>query len=233
MEGPEVALRLSALLVPIALAACAAPARLSLPRSAMLEAPEGPLTPEGRASPVPSFASRGGAEAVDGEAIAATARTFLGRKSVNDATTSFPEDCTGLLRAVYARHHIDLLAEGALPGDNGVTAIWRYAQVHGRLHRDAPRPGDVVFFAETYDRNRDGRENDGLTHVGVVDAVDEDGTVHVIHRVARGVVSYRMNLSHPADRKDVRGHVVNDWLREGKQSRLAGELFAGYGTLSR
>jgi hypothetical protein len=217
----------------LALTACAAPARLALHRSALLEAPDAPLTPEGRNSPVPSFDSGNGSGAVDGEAIAATARSFLGRRSVNDPGKSFPEDCTGLVRAVYARLGVDLLAEGAQPGDSGVTAIWRYARRHGQLHREAPRPGDIVFFAETYDRNRDGRENDGLTHVGVVDQVDADGTVHVIHRVARGVVSYRMNLAHPRDRQDGRGRVLNDWLREGKQSRLAGELFAGYGTVSR
>ena len=39
-------------------------------------------------------------------------------------------------------------------------------------------------------------------------AVGQDGTVHVIHRVARGVVAYRMNLSRPGVRKDAQGRVV-------------------------
>ncbi len=218
------------------LGGCAIPQRLGPPRSPLLAAPTGLLTPEGRAAPVPGLASRRvpAAPAVDGSALAATAREFVGQRTVSVAGKRFPDDCTGLVRAVYARHGVDLFAGGVADGtDNGVTAIWRYAEANGHLHRDRPRPGDIVFFTETYDRNRDGRENDGLTHVGVVDRIDADGTVHVIHRVAGGVASYRMNLSQPRDRKDASGRVVNDWLRMGKKSRLAGELFAGYGSLSR
>ncbi|MBI5549257.1 MAG: CHAP domain-containing protein [Deltaproteobacteria bacterium] len=211
--------------------ACAAPGPLALRRSAMIAVPSGPLTPEGRPSPIPSFASASGRGAVDGEAIAATAREYVGKRSVSGGG-KYPEDCTGLVRAVYGRHGMDLL-EGSEAGDSGVQAIWRFAQRHGELHRDHPRAGDVVFFSETYDRNRDGRENDGLTHVGIVESVEQDGTVRVIHRVANGVVSYRMNLGSPRQRADGRGRVVNDWLRAGKSSRLAGELFAGFATVAR
>lgn len=212
-----------------ALTACTAPQRLAR-RSALVEPPTDLLTPEGRAAPLPSLqASASGARAVDGEAVAATARALVGRRSV-PTDGKFPDDCTGLVRAVYARHGVDLMGEGAT-GDSGVAALWRFTQRHGSVHKDRPSPGDIVFFSGTYDRNRDGRDNDGLTHVGLVDRVDDDGTVSVIHRVARGVVVYRMNLAHP-DRRQADGRVVNDWLREGKRSRLAGELFAGYGTVA-
>jgi len=219
-------------LLSTSLAACAAPAHLAH-RSPISGAPSALLTPEGRPSPLPSLDSAGAAAGVDGEAVAASARELVGRPHVPSDDGRFPDDCTGLVRAVYSRHGVDLMREGAPAGGNGVAAIWRYAQRHGSLHRDAPVPGDIVFFTETYDRNRDGRDNDGLTHVGIVDRVDEDGTVHVIHRVARGVVSYRMNLARPSLRQDASGRVLNDWLREGKKSRLAGELFAGYGTVGK
>lgn len=219
------------LLSSMTLAACAAPARLAH-RSPVSQAPPALLTPEGRPAPVLSASSNKAVEALDGEAVAATARELVGQKKVPTGGR-FPDDCTGLVRTVYDQHGIDLMSEGAQAGDNGVTAIWRYAQKHGSLHQDRPRPGDIVFFNETYDRNRDGRDNDGLTHVGIVDRVEDDGTVYVIHRVAYGVVSYRMNVSHPDKRKDAQGRVLNDWLREGKKSRLAGELFAGYGTVGK
>ncbi len=238
----------------LALAGCASPERLSLRRSPMLEFSQTPLTPEGRATPLPpeprfqetarraafgrSLEPRAVARpeipGVDGEKLAETARGFLGRRPLAINGQTFPDDCTGLVRAVYAAHGVDLMAEGTHPGDGGASAIWRYAGRHGALHDDQPQPGDIVFYRETYDRNRDGRANDGLTHVGIVEAVEPDGTVSVIHRVARGVMRYHMNLSHPRDRRDAAsGRVLNDYLREGRRSRFAAELFAGYATLAR
>jgi hypothetical protein len=71
--------------------------------------------------------------------------------------------------------------------------------------------------------------------VGIVDQVEEDGTVTVIHRVKRGVVRYRMNLSRPSVAKDPRnGKILNDTLRApgpGKSFALTGQLFAAYATL--
>ena len=77
-----------------------------------------------------------------------------------------------------------------------------------------PNPGDLVFFDDTHDRNHDGRRNDPLTHVGIVVRTESDGTVVFAHRLDRGVVLGRMNLSDPGVRT-VGGRVVNDWLREG------------------
>ena len=140
-----------------------------------------------------------------------------------------------MIRAAFSSVGLDLMAE-ARPGDNAVTAIFRYAQQHGRVYEAGrPMPGDLVFFRETYDLNRDGRHNDGLTHIGLVEDVDARGTVTVIHRVARGVVRYRMNLATPDVRKDPdTGQVVNDSLRSPGPSRrelLTGQLFAGYATI--
>jgi hypothetical protein len=116
-----------------------------------------------------------------------------------------------------------------------VAAIYRFAGRHGRVYEGGrPLPGDLVFFKETYDRNRDGRRNDGLTHVGLVDDVEADGTVVIIHRVARGVVRYRMNLGHPDQAASPQGRRWNDWLRTeqpGAPAQLTGQLFAGYATL--
>ncbi len=162
------------------------------------------------------------------------ARNLVGKRQIAVGARRFGDDCTGLVRAVYSQAGVDLMADGA-GGDNGVTAIWRFASRHGRIFEvGRPLPGDLVFFRDTYDLNRDGRTNDGLTHVGVVDDVEADGTVVVIHRVASGVVRYRMNLEHRDQPTDHDGHRWNDWLRAeqaGARPRLTGQLFAGYATL--
>lgn len=162
------------------------------------------------------------------------ARGLVGSKRVEVNGKRFGDDCTGLVRGVYSQLGVDLMSAGE-PQDNGVTAIWRFTAQHGRLY-DGGRPvaGDLVFFRETYDLNRDGAVNDGLTHIGLVDDVEADGTVIVIHRVARGVVRYRMNLANPSQAKDANGKVLNDGLRlpgAGSPQRLTGELFVSFGTL--
>jgi hypothetical protein len=162
------------------------------------------------------------------------ARGLVGARRVEVGGKRFGDDCTGLVRGVYASLGVDLMSLGQA-GDNGVTAIWRFTAQRGRLYEGGrPVPGDLVFFRETYDLNRDGQVNDGLTHVGLVDDVEADGTVLVIHRVARGVVRYRMNLSAPTTAKDASGRVINDGLRlagQGSGQRLTGELFVSFGTL--
>ncbi len=169
------------------------------------------------------------------EEVLTSARGLVGQKKVQLAGRTWPSDCTGFVEAVYAQAGVSFSGT-ALPGDNGVTALYRYARAHGRLFkRERPQPGDLVFFRETYDQNRDGQRNDGLTHVGLVDAVEKDGTVTVIHRVRKGVVRYRMNLRHPELRVDPRsGQVLNDALRVPGGERAGattGQLFAAFATL--
>jgi hypothetical protein len=168
------------------------------------------------------------------EKLVNLAKDLVGKPKIALGGKRYPDDCTGLIRGLFAQVNIDVF-EDAQTGDNGVTAIYRFATRHGRSFRGGrPLPGDLVFFKETYDLNRDGRVNDGLTHVGLVESLEEDGTVVVIHRVARGVVRYRMNLEQPTMQAAANGSVLNDYLRErgtlGKP-RLTGELFFSYATV--
>lgn len=203
-----------------------------------------PLTPEAAplapldavASPTPARAKPQPPPAPEArERVLAEARGLVGNKSVKVGGRAWPQDCTGFVEAVYSRAGVSFRSE-AVAGDNGVTAFYRYARAHGRVFtQGSPQPGDLVFFRETYDRNRDGRRNDGLTHVGLVDEVQADGTVTVIHRVQRGVVRYRMNLARKDVRRDARtGRVLNDMLRAPGGSKLpvlTGQLFAAYGSV--
>lgn len=167
--------------------------------------------------------------------VIAAARDLVGQRAVVIGGQRYRDDCTGLITGVYGQVGLDLMGSVA-SGDNAVTAIYRYAQTHGRIFLGGrPLPGDLVFFRETYDQNRDGHSNDGLTHIAIVEDVDSTGTVTVIHRVSRGVVRYRMNLAKPDLRRDPQtGRVLNDYLRHsgpGRRELLTGQLFAAYATV--
>ena len=165
----------------------------------------------------------------------ALARRLLGRRTVNWPGQNFPDDCSGLVEGIYAS--VGVLLQGAAQrGDNGVTGVYRYAQLRGRIFASGvPAPGDLAFFRDTYDQNRDGVLDDGLTHVALVESVSEDGTVTIIHRVRRGVMRYHMNLDRPAVHTDPHtGQVLSDYLRGSTGTSrpvLTAQLFFAFGSV--
>ena len=170
-----------------------------------------------------------GADLVVREARSALARgeTLDGRR--------VPSDCSAFVRALFLSSGLDLFSSAA-PGENGVRALARYVTRHGAWDRTlAPRPADLAFFDNSYDRNGDGRLDDRLTHVGVVVEVDADGTVQIAHATNHGIVLEPMNLRRRHDATDESGKLINAGLRR-RSSRdtprtphLMGELFAGLG----
>ena len=162
--------------------------------------------------------------------IVARAERLVGVALRGRVARGVPDDCSGLVRLAYLEAGINLVSHGFLAGENAVTAIHRRARERGALHREAPQPGDLVFFQETYDRNRDGRRNDGMTHVGVVERVEAEGTVTFIHRGSKGVARSRMNLLFPRSHR-AGGALLNDYLRaaaRGQRAWLTGELFVDF-----
>ena len=100
------------------------------------------------------------------------------------------------------------------------------------------RPSWNRSFPQHVGFHRDGLPDDPLTHVGVVEKVDLDGTVVFVSSVSAGIERYRMNLKHPDTHKALDGRVLNDFLRRKHVSDargtyyLAGRLFAAFGTLA-
>lgn len=161
------------------------------------------------------------------------AKAWVGLSSLRTVSTTVNDDCSGLTHLAYRKPGVNLLPEHVYPGENGVKAIYRKAGDLGTL-RDTPQVGDMVFFRDTHDRNKDGKLNDGLTHIGIVERVGADGTVTFVHRGGNGVKRGRFNLARPDVRKDEKGRVLNDWLRRrDKRNRgyLAGELVAGFASV--
>jgi hypothetical protein len=129
------------------------------------------------------------------------------------------------------------MMERAAPGEpSGVRAAWLAARRHGRTFgaEQSPAPGDLVFWHDTYDRNRNGLADDRYTHVGIVEHVQE-GTVTFLHRGGKGVARGVMTLGRRGDASARDGRRLNSPIRAiahpVKTGGLAGELFAGYGRI--
>lgn len=191
-------------------------------------------------SPPPDGRLGGGSLSDARVRLATRARSFLGKRGpFAIAGERFNDDCSGFAQAVYAAEGVDLrgLMQRIAPGERrGVKAAWLAAQAEGRVlgAGERPEPGDLVFWHDTYDRNRNGKADDRFTHLGVVEHV-EDGTVTFLHRGAKGVARGVMTLARRRQSAAPDGRRLNSVLRSPahpvKGGGLAGQLFAGYARL--
>jgi hypothetical protein len=162
----------------------------------------------------------------------------VGAKSIESNGRRVAYDCAGVTRAVFLKHGIDLYGSSANdPEANGVRLIHAHIRHQGTFHQGpVVHPGDLVFFDNTWDFNGDGKVNDPLTHIGIVERQEPDGTVIFISRVAGAVERYHMNLALPHVHKNAEGRILNDYLRRKDVSDpantgyLTGELFAQFAT---
>lgn len=173
------------------------------------------------------------------QAIAQAASRLVGARTIQTGNRFIAYDCAGVTRAIYLSQGIDLYEGGEQKAQaNGVRLIYEHVRAYGRTHHGPTvRPGDLVFFDNTWDSNQDGILNDPLTHVGIVEAVEQNGTVVFISRVSNAIERYRMNLRDPNAIRAADGRLLNDYLRRRKSGDplgtgyLTGQLFAGFGTL--
>ena len=128
---------------------------------------------------------------------------------------AFILDCIGTVSAVFWDSNIDLQKDFSEFSGNGVSRLHQSLARQGVLHADLyPRPGDVVFWNNTWDANGDGdRSNDLYTHAGVVLSVDDDGSIQYVHAsISKGVVIESMNLLHPTVAFDATGKRLNSTM---------------------
>ncbi len=165
-------------------------------------------------------------------------RAMVGQREVTIDGQSHRADCSGFVQACFTAGGLTLTESGDA-GTSGTEILYNALRRTGGLHEgEIPEPGDLVFFSNTYDRNHNGRLDDDFTHVGFVESVGGDGTVHFLHFVSGAVRIGRMNLLHPNDRVDEgSGTIWNDPLRRrrkddsAKVRYLTSQLWIGFGRI--
>ncbi len=160
-----------------------------------------------------------------GRRVARAAVGFIGAKKLVVRGEKQRYDCSGFVCAAHKK------AGHPLRGNTrSLQELAREERVFHRRKR--PVPGDVAFFHNTYDRNRNGKRDDLWSHIAIVETVDADGTITMVHKGGKGVTRITMNLKRPHDRKDGAGKRLNSYLTNHRHGpKLAGELWAGFGSL--
>jgi hypothetical protein len=183
----------------------------------------------------------------DEKAVLASARTLLGmgpesKVKVNGRT--FVLDCIGTVSAIFYGMNVDVQKDFRRYNGDGVSRLYQSLKSLDTLHRDLyPRPGDIIFWDNTWDANGDGNLNDDpRTHAGIVMSVDEDGTIHYVHEhIIKGVTIEAMNLLHPRDYYDPQGRIINNAIamnsgisrRKNPPHWTSGDLWDSFGDILR
>ena len=169
-----------------------------------------------------------------GRKVGQAATYYLGKSKLRVSSTTYRYDCSGFVDAAHARAGVDL-------GLRNAAALHTLAQEEKLFSRSKRQVdvGDTIFFDNTHDRNHNGRLDDRNTHVAIVNQVDSDGTIHMVHLGSRGVTRLRMNLREPGVHKNAAGKELNSFLRVRRSADprhtvyLAGELWSGTGSFWR
>ncbi len=161
-------------------------------------------------------------------AVVRAAAGFIGAKRLVVGGTTYRYDCSGFVEAAYAAAGMPLRGSAAM--------MYGFARDNDVLHRRKRKvhAGDLVFWDDTYDRNGNGRRDDDLTHVGIVEGAARDGRVGIIHLGGTGVRRLTMDLREKHVHIDEAGVLRNDYLRVRRDDDpwrtkyLAGELWVAY-----
>ncbi len=159
--------------------------------------------------------------------IAKTALQLKGRSALQDGEQTFRYDCSGFVLAAFAMSDVPL--------SGNTRSIFEQAQEQRTLHTGTPTVGELAFFDHTYDRNKNGKRDDELSHIAIVVDVQSDGTIQMVHLGGSGIVDLWMNLEHPSEYRSPTGKLWNSYLRVNRKGdtgpNLTGDLFRAFGNL--
>ena len=193
----------------------AAPRREAVPRT-----PSQPVTTAAAETQPP--------EAPPATSFAEAALHFLKLGRLQTAAGTRSMHCSELVQAIY-----DVLPPVPVRLTGATADLHYQCRERGWLVK-SPAPGDLVFFDNTLDRNRNRRLDDPLTHVGVVVQVEPDGLVHFVHVGSRRLKEGLLHAGQPGAEQSPEGRPLNSHLRTrssrdpGGTRYLAGQLLRGY-----
>jgi len=170
----------------------------------------------------------------------------LKKKQVQINNQTVYLDCSGFVRAVYlVALNKDLFQEAlnmgiykklkssGFQGSQGALAMYVYFKSLNKI-RPFPKKGDVVFFDNTYDKNKNNKWDDLLTHVGIITHIHPDGTLTFIHAgTSKGISQDVLNLRYAnkvfLNKKKINSHLQRPLKGQKKPYKLTGELARAFG----
>lgn len=170
-----------------------------------------------------------------GVKVARESLKHLGEVLIDFNGKKYDLDCSGFVRFLFLQYaKVDLDRYVIKQSKSKVEAYYNTFEV-GEKGKFKVMPGDLIFFDNTYDRNRNGVMDDELTHIGLVVGYDRDsGSVVFVNKskgkpVSLGYVNFNYPDRHYIVREG-RSIQVNSYVRDDRAAKLLStQAFRGFG----
>jgi len=166
------------------------------------------------------------------------AHQIIGVEELFVNNRSFTIDCSGTVMAIYWYAGIDLAQAFSGYSGGGTERIYKYLRDKDLLYRtELPKPGDIIFWDNTFDKNGNGKLDDYLTHMGMVVSTDDKGNIEYIHdNYRKGIILAKMNLYNPDEYYEIidgEKIILNDPMRmrgsPESKNWLSSQLYTDFG----
>lgn len=172
--------------------------------------------------------------------ISRTALKYVGDTKIMYQGKYYDFDCSGFVRfVILSSTGIDI--DKSLPFFTTSKTIdyYNFFKSLGAIKKyGSVKPGDLIFFDNTYDRNSNKKLDDRLTHIGIVIGIDKntDSIVFADKSKGKPVTLKMINLSKPNTHKiTINGidYEINSYVRDDKYYKfLSSQVFMGFGDIS-
>jgi hypothetical protein len=137
----------------------------------------------------------------------------------------------GLQDRAFVAHVLRAAAQDIAVDSKAVyaAALWGRVEPH-KLASTEVRPGDLVFFRDTADINGNGKADDGVTMVGLVEQVRGQHVIFIAQRAGK-VRRLAVDASRPLVIRDPSGEVINTRLVRwpgSEQAWTTGQCLSGF-----
>ena len=155
---------------------------------------------------------------------------FLGKKDGGD--------CSGFVSLVNKNiNNVYFFETNLLKfyGENGSKsqAIYNFYKKRNLISQKSPKLGDLVFFNNTTSQTK-GKNKQTITHLGIIDRIEDDGTIRFMHNTRgknkSGFINLFQKNSHKIGGKEVNSYIVA--CKGGDATCLTSNRFAGFGKVN-
>ncbi|MGB9622082.1 MAG: NlpC/P60 family protein [Brevinematia bacterium] len=171
--------------------------------------------------------------------IANIALSYVGKTKIMYNGKYYDFDCSGFVKFVLLSAGIDIDSKVNFFSFSKTVDYYNIFRSSGKLFKEGiVKPGDLVFFDNTYDRNGNKLFDDKLTHVGIVVGIDESTkSIFFVDKSRGNKVSLKsLNLAKRDVHKilvDGVSYEINSYVRDDNLGKfLASSVFAGFGDIS-